>query len=62
MKYIPGTAESCFKANVFGAWHSAPDPKKIYLTWDTFRGDKHLLKRLVMKIRPVGFQPSGEGG
>ena len=53
---------SCFQANVFGGWQSDPnlDQWGQYLHWDTFRGERHLLKRLVMKIRPVDFDPEGE--
>ena len=56
------TTCSCFQANIFGGWHPDPDMKEWfqYLHWDTFRGEKHILKRLVMKIRPVDFQPISE--
>ena len=53
---------SCFQANVFGGWQSDPDLNTWgqYLHWDTFRGERHILKSLVMKIRPVSFKPEGE--
>ena len=60
----PGNTDSCFKANIFGGWDKpdtlADGAKDQYLTWDTFRGPRHLLKRLVMKIRPIDFEQTSE--
>ncbi len=55
------TSRSCTMANLFGVGYAdkssaiKSDHKYKGITWESFRGPTHSLKRLVMKVRPANF-------